>query len=98
MTAVSINVDDRVILISTLVAFSGYLLLQWHKTLFELRQPEEAAAAADTQDSRHDDPTNTEAAWASRLLELHFTRSLHDDPLESVQLVQVCCPRSACAR
>jgi hypothetical protein len=90
MTAVEVRVDDRVILVSAAAACAAYLLLQWHRSQFVLRSPDatqqdrtqqHAAAAAD--------PTDTEAAWVSRLLEQHFSRSPGDDHLAELPLMEV---------
>jgi Flp pilus assembly protein CpaB len=97
MTAVEVRVDDRVILISAVAACAGYLLLQWHRSQFVLRSAEPAQ-----QDRSHQhvaaaaDPTDTEAAWVSRLLEQHFSRSPADDALADLPLMEVLQARLQC--
>lgn len=91
MTAVEVRVDDRVILVSAVAACAAYLLLQWHRSQFVLRPSE--ADQQQSQKRQHavaaDDPTDTEAAWVSRLLEQHFSRTSPDDPFADLPLVEV---------
>lgn len=91
MTAVEVRVDDRVILISAVAACAGYLLLQWHRSQYVLRSAESAQPDRIHQhEAAKANPTNTEAAWVSRLLEQHFSRSRGDDPFADLPLMEVC--------
>lgn len=88
MTAVEVRVDDRVILISAVAACAGYLMLQWHRSQYVLRSVE--PDRIDQHEAASADPTNTEAAWVSRLLEQHFSGSRGDEIFADLPLMEVC--------
>ena len=90
MTAIELRVDDRVILVSAIAACAGYVLLQWHRSQFEWRRAPEAGADGNDAETTFEDPTNTEAAWVSRLLERHFACERGQDaPFADLPLIQV---------
>lgn len=91
MTAVELRVDDRVILISAVAACAGYLLLQWHRSQFVLRsaEPRQQNRSHQNEAEAAADPTNTEAAWVSRLLEQHFSRGAGGDPFANLPVMEV---------